>query len=166
MKDPEFANWTHEYAYIYPNGKVIDPSIETQVERMKGIGEDEGFKTKEGEGEEAQEVDNKFWKLRICGDQMIYTVPEKEPITHAVIHIENERWPGTHCVWKEGQFCNIYVGMGIKNVDECYYPTQIEKIDKDPEDVNEHSEPNPEKEPVIPEEDSDEEKKEGEGGEE
>ena len=166
MKDPEFANWAHEYAYIYPSGKVIDPLVENQVERMKGIGEDEGYKVKEGEGEEAQEVDNKFWKLKICGDQMTYVAPEKDPITHAVIHIENERWPGTHCVWKEGQFCNIYVGFGIKNVDECYYPTQIEKIDKDPEDVNEHSEPNPEKEPVIPEEDSDEEKKEGENNEE
>ena len=46
MKDPEFANWTHEYAYIYPSGKVIDPAVENQVERMKGIGEDEGYKIK------------------------------------------------------------------------------------------------------------------------
>ena len=167
MKDPEFANWTHEYAYIYPNGKIIDPSIETQVERMKGIGEDEGYKIKEGEGEEVQETDVKFWKIKIFGDQMSYVIPEKDPVTHAVIHIENERWPGTHTVWKEGQFCNIYIGFGVKNVDECYYPTQLEKIDKDPEDVNEHSEPNPEKEPVIPEPDSDEEKKEeGENNEE
>ena len=44
---------------------------------------------------------------------------------------------------------------------------QLEKVDKDPEDVNEHPEPNPEKEPVIPEPDSDEEKKEdGENNEE
>ena len=166
MKDLEAGNWTHEYAYIYPSGKVIDPAVEAQVDRMKAINEDEGYKTKDGEGEEAQEVDNKFWKLKICGDQIVYNRAEKDPVIHAVIHIENERWPGTHCVWKEGQFCNIYVGFGIKNVDECYYPTQIEKIDKDPEDVNEHSEPNPEKEPVIPEEDSDEEKKEGENNEE
>ena len=56
--------------------------------------------------------------------------------------------------------------MGVKSVDECYYPTQLQKIDKDPEDVNEHPEPNPEKEPVIPEEDSEKEKKEGENNEE
>ena len=163
MKDSEFTNWIHEYAYIYPNGKIIDPSIENQIERMKGIGEDEGYKLKEGDGEEAQEIDVKFWKIKIFGDQMSYVIPEKDPITHAIIHIENERWPGTHCVWKEGQFCNIYIGFGIKNVDECYYPTQLEKIDKDPEDVNEHPEPNPEKEPVIPEPDSDEENKKEEG---
>jgi radial spoke head protein 4A len=167
MKAPEGENWVHEHAYIFPNGKIIDPSIETQVERMKGIGEDEGYKIKEGEGEEVQETDVKFWKIKIFGDQMSYVIPEKDPVTHAVIHIENERWPGTHTVWKEGQFCNIYIGFGVKNVDECYYPTQLEKIDKDPEDVNEHSEPNPEKEPVIPEPDSDEEKKEeGENNEE
>lgn len=163
MKDPEFANWTHEYAYIYPNGKVIDPSIENQVERMKGIAEDEGYKIKEGEGDEAQEVDVKFWKIRVIGDQMTYALPEKDPVTHAVIHITNERWPGTHCVWKEGQFCNIYVGFGTKDTGESFYPTQLEKLDKDPEDVEEHPEPNPEKEPVIPEPDSDEEKKKEEG---
>ena len=52
MKDPEFVNWSHEYAYIYPNGEIIDPSIENQIERMKGIGEDEGCKVKKGKGEE------------------------------------------------------------------------------------------------------------------
>ena len=62
-------------------------------------------------------------------------------------------------IWKEGVFCNIYVGFGYKDVDECYNPTQLTKIDNDPEDVTEHNEPNPEKEPVVPEHDSDEEKK-------
>ena len=159
MKDPEFANWTHEYAYIYPSGKIIDPSVESQVERMKGIGEDEGYKIKEGEGEEAQEVDVKFWKIKVAGDQMSYVIPEKEPVIHAVIHITNERWPGTHCVWKEGVFCNIYVGFGVKDVSQCFNPTQIEKINKDPDDVEEQSEPNPAKEPVIAEPETDEEKK-------
>ena len=68
MKDPEFANWTHEYAYIYPSGKVIDPSVENQIERMKGIGEDEGYKIKEGEGEEVNEIDAKYWKVKVVGD--------------------------------------------------------------------------------------------------
>jgi hypothetical protein len=159
MKDPEFANWTHELAYIYPNGKIIDPTNENQVERMKGIGEDEGYKIKEGEGEEQNEVDVKYWKVKVVGDPMTYTIPEKEPITHAVIHITNERWPGTHCVWKEGVFCNIYVGFGYKDVGEGFYPTQLTKVDNDPQDVEEHKEPNPEKEPVVAEHDSDEEKK-------
>ena len=162
MKSPEFENWSHEYAYIFPNGKIIDPTIETQVDRMRGINEDEGYKVKEGEGDEAQEVDMKFWKIRTYGDQMVYNKASGDATVHAVIHIRNERWPGTNTVWKEGEFCNIYIGFGVKAVDECYYPTQLGKVEKDPEDVNEHPEPNPEKEPVIPEPDTDEEKKEGE----
>ena len=72
------------------------------MERMNSLGEDEGNKIKEGEGEEAQELDLKFWKVKIYGDQIIYVISEKDPITHAVIYIENERWPGTHWVLKEG----------------------------------------------------------------
>ena len=162
MKSPEFENWSHEYAYIFPNGKIIDPTIETQVDRMRGINEDEGYKVKEGEGDDVQEVDMKFWKIRTYGDQMVYNKASGDATVHAVIHIRNERWPGTNTVWKEGEFCNIYIGFGVKAVDECYYPTQLGKVEKDPEDVNEHPEPNPEKEPVIPEPDTDEEKKEGE----
>lgn len=165
MKAPEFDNWTHEQPYIYPNGKCIDPEIEGQVDRMRGINEDEGYKIKEGgenEGEEPTEVDMKFWKIKVIGDQMSYNVPDKEPVTHAVVHITNERWQGTHTVWKEGNFCNIYIGFGYKNTDQCFNPTQLDKVDKDPRDITEHPEPNPEKEPVIPEADSDDEKKEGE----
>ena len=167
MKGPELENWSHEYAYIYPNGKVIDPSIEAQVDRMRGIAEDEGYKMKEGEGEgdEVQEVDMKYWKLKVVGDQMLYTKPSGDTMSHAVIHITNSRWPGTNCVWKDGVFCNIYIGFGFKNTGESYYPTQLGVVDKDPEDTREHPEPNPEKEPVIPEDDTDEEKQEGEGEE-
>ena len=168
-KDPEFGNWTHEYPYIYPNGKIIDPTIEAQVDRMRGIGEDEGYKVKEGEGDDAQEQDLKYWKLRIIGDQIIYNVPDKDPVTQAVIHIQNTRWPGTHTVWKKGQFVNIYIGNGVKATGEGYYPTQLTKIDKDPEELTEHKEPNPEKEPEPPKPEGEEgqegeEPKEGEEG--
>lgn len=166
MKSPEFESWMHEFAYIYPNGKCIDPSIETQVDRLKGINEDEGYKIKEGEGEEAQEIDAKYWKIKIIGDQMNYALAEGEPVTHCVLLIQNSRWPGTNTVWKNGQFCNIYIGFGFKNIGESYNPTQLHPIDKDPVDTTEHKEPNPETEPVIPEPDTDEEKKEGEEGEE
>ena len=74
---------------------------------------------------------------------MTYMIIEKDPIAQAVLHIENERFPGTHFFWKEGQFCNIFVGFRVKSVDECYYPKQLEKVNKDPEDVNEHPESNP-----------------------
>ena len=63
-------------------------------------------------------------------------------------------------MWKEGKFANVYVGFGIKETDAPYSPTQLGAVDKDPEDMSEQKEPNPEKEPPKPEE-----KKEGEGEE-
>jgi len=70
------------------------------------------------------------------------------------------RWPGTLAVWKEEKFANIYVGYGTKAIDSNYYPTQLKKVDKDPNDLDEQPEPFPEKEPPKPEEN-----KEGEEGE-
>ena len=162
MKSPEVENWIHEHAYIFPNGKVIDPSIETQVDRMRGIAEDEGYKVKEGEGENINEIDMKYWKVKVVGDQMIHNRANGEPITHAVVLVRNTRWPGTLCVWKEEKFANTYVGFGIKAIDSPYTPTQFGTVDKDPNDTVEHAEPNPDKEPPPPEE----EKKEGEEGNE
>ena len=161
MKGPEGEAWVHEHAYIYPNGKVIDPTIETQVDRLKGINEDEGYKVKEGEGENAEEKDYKFWKVKVVGDTIMHNRTNGDPITHAVVIVKNQRWPGTLTVWKEEKFANIYVGFGIKAVGSSYFPTQIKKMDNDPADVEEQKEPNPEKEPV-----KEEEKKEGEEGEE
>ena len=159
MKGPEGESWVHEHAYIYPSGKVIDPSVETQVDRLKGINEDEGYKVKEGEGENVNEIDLKYWKIKVVGDQIMHNRANGDPITHAVILVKNLRWPGTLTVWKEEKFSNIYIGYGIKAIGENYYPTQLIKIDKDPIDLEEQKEPFPEKEPPKPEE-----KKEGEEG--
>ena len=160
MKGPEGEGWVHEHAYIYPSGKVIDPSVETQVDRLKGINEDEGYKVKEGEGENVKEIDLKYWKIKVVGDQIMHNRANGDPVTHAVILVKNTRWPGTLTVWKEEKFANIYVGYGIKAIGENYYPTQLMKVDKDPADLEEQKEPFPEKEPPKPEE-----KKEGEEGE-
>ena len=158
MKAPECENWVHEHAYIFPNGKVIDPSVEAQVDRLKSISEDEGYKIKEGEGENINEIDVKYWKVKVVGDNMMHNRANGDPITHAIVLVKNTRWPGTLTVWKEEKFCNIYVGFGIKAIDSNYFPTQIDKMDKDPNDLEEQKEPFPEKEPPKPEE-----KKEGEG---
>lgn len=161
MKSIDGDAWVHEHAYILPNGKVIDPNVtEGTVDRMRTINEDEGYKVKEGEGENINEIDLKYWKVKIVGDQMVHNRPNGDPIVHAVVLIKNTRWPGTLCVWKEGVFANIYVGFGYKAVGYPYYPTQLGKIDKDPNDTKEQKEPFPEHEPKKPEE----EKKEGEEG--
>lgn len=88
--------WIHEHPYIYPNGKVIDPSQEAQVERMKKITEDEGFQKLDKEGN-PEEV--KYWKVKSVGDQMQYT-KESGAQTYATILITNTRWPGSNCIWR------------------------------------------------------------------
>lgn len=35
--------WVHEHAYIFPNGKIIDPVNENQIERNKTVASDEGI---------------------------------------------------------------------------------------------------------------------------
>ena len=165
MKGPEGESWVHEHAYIYPSGKVIDPSVEAQVDRLKGINEDEGYKVKEGEGENVNEIDLKYWKVKVVGDQIMHNRANGDPITHAVVLVKNLRWPGTLTVWKEEKFANIYVGYGIKSIGENYYPTQLMKVNKDPADLEEQKEPFPEKEPSKPEEKKEEGEEGGEGEE-
>lgn len=168
LKNPESDAWVHEFAYIYPNGKIINENQETEpIERLKAINADSGYTIKEDapEGEEANMIDMRFWKYKVIGDQIVYPSKEDSSVmtSHAVILIQNERWPGTNCVVKGNKFFNCYVGFAYKKVDESYYPTQLNTIDKDPDDTKEKPEPNPAKEPIIPESDTDEEKQEGEG---
>ena len=81
MKAPEGEGWVHEHAYIYPSGKVIDPTVEAQVDRLKGINEDEGYKVKEGEGDNVNEIDLKYWKIKVVGDQIMHNRANGDPLT-------------------------------------------------------------------------------------
>jgi hypothetical protein len=87
--------WVHEYAYIYPNGKIIDPSIQEQVERMKKIS-DEVYQKMDKEG---NPIDIKFWRVKVIGDQMQYTKDNNTSV-YATVVLTNTRWPGSTCVWK------------------------------------------------------------------
>lgn len=93
--------WTHEYAYIYPNGKIVVdtsalPENVPAVDRLRKIAEDEGFKRKGPD--DAEEV-IKYWKIKVIGDQMQYQ-KEGNNVTYATILINNTRWPGSATVWK------------------------------------------------------------------
>ena len=66
------------------------------VDRLRKIGEDEGFKRKGPD--DAEEV-IKYWKIKVIGDQMQYQ-KEGNNVTYATILINNTRWPGSATVWK------------------------------------------------------------------
>jgi hypothetical protein len=87
--------WVHEYAYIFPNGRIIDPSQENQVPRMQAIASDTGEK------EPGKEEEIKYWKFRTIGDNMQYTLPGGAgTTTYSTLLIKNTRWVGHSCVLK------------------------------------------------------------------
>jgi hypothetical protein len=102
--------WAHEYAYIYPNGKVVVdtstlPENVPAVDRLRKIAEDEGFKRKDKD--ENEEI-VKYWKIKVIGDQMQYQ-KEGNNVTYATILINNTRWPGSSTVWKVIIFIFIFI---------------------------------------------------------
>jgi hypothetical protein len=82
--------WVHEYAYIFPNGKIIDSTQDTPIARLQSISQDEPISENE-----------KYWKFRVIGDQMQYNLPTGNGnTTYASVLIKNVKWPGFSCVWK------------------------------------------------------------------
>ena len=87
--------WVHEYAYIFPNGKIIDSSQE-QVDMLKKIS-DEVFTKNDKEG---NPIDVKWWKTKVVGDQMLYNKENGNGVSYAAVILNNTRWPGSTTAWK------------------------------------------------------------------
>jgi hypothetical protein len=87
--------WVHEYAYVFPNEKIIDPSQE-QVDMLKRIS-DEVYSKNDKEG---NSIDVKWWRIKVVGDQMQYNRENGNTACYAAVVLNNSRWPGTTTVWK------------------------------------------------------------------
>lgn len=77
------------------------------------------------------------------------------------------RWPGATTVAKNGKYCTIYVGDGIKRGDTSFNPTEPPEVQSDPVDQIEQPEPTPlvaPEEPAEPDTDKEAEPAEGEEG--
>ena len=73
------------------------------------------------------------------------------------------RWPGATTVAKNGKYCSIYVGDGIKRGDTSFNPTEPPEVQSDPVDQIEQPEPTPlvaPEEPAEPDTDREEAPKE------
>jgi len=55
-------------------------------------------------------------------------------------------------VSKSGNFCNIYVGDGLKRGGQSYSPIETPEVQSDPSDQIENLEPTPQIEPEEPDE--------------
>ena len=68
------------------------------------------------------------------------------------------RWPGAVTVYKNGVYCNLYVGNLIKRGDHCFNPTEPPEANADPAEGVEEPEPQgKEPEEAKPEEEKPEE---------
>ena len=73
------------------------------------------------------------WTVKTIGDTQTFNKPGGEgTITYAINLIKSNRWPGHYTVAKNGQYCTIYVGDGIKKGDALFNPTEPPLIMKDP----------------------------------
>ena len=71
---------------------------------------------------------------KVCGDIQSYTGKGDEPVSYAVNVIRSLRWPGAVTVSKGGQYCNIYVGDGLKKGDMSFNPIEPPMVMEDPAD--------------------------------
>ena len=91
------------------------------------------------------------------------TIGGNGTVSYSTIVIKNLIWNGSICAYKNGEFINLYIGDGSRLKGTLYYPLNVNEIEKEAEEQIEHSEPNPDKEPVIEEpkkDDEDNEEKE------
>ena len=76
-------------------------------ERLKSIAEDVPFPGVKSS-----------WMSKVCGDTQQYKkAGGEDTVSYAVNVIKCLRWPGAVTVSKGGQYCNIYIGDGMKRGD-------------------------------------------------
>lgn len=61
--------------------------------------------------------------------------------------IKSLRWPGAVTVARCGEYCNIYVGDGVKRGGTSYNPCEPPEVQSDPAEGEEEPEPTPLHEP-------------------
>lgn len=64
--------------------------------------------------------------------------------------IRSLKWPGAVTVQKNGEYCSIYVGDGVKRGDSSFNPTEPPEVMMDPSDQIENPEPTPLEAPEEP----------------
>jgi len=105
MSEEEAEEWKAKQA-------EADPA----VDRFKPLNEDVPVKSLEV-----------AWLSKACGDTQQYNKGEGT-ITYAVNVIRSLRWPGAVSVAKNGKYCSIYVGDGMKRGDNAFNPIETPDV--------------------------------------
>ena len=71
---------------------------------------------------------------------------------NGVVVVRSLQWPGAFNFYYQGRYEHIYVGSGHKYEEQSYFPVHPPKVNADPDEYPQCSEPNPDKEPVVEQE--------------
>lgn len=164
----EQAAWVHAREHILLNGRTSYPEVDEAdeelarqveaareadppIEKLRGIASDEPV----NEGESAG------WTVMQKGDVAQYAFDGSHK-SYAVSVVRSNRWPGAFAVAQGTKYCNIYVGYGLRDVGDPFYPLAPGEVQAEPQDEGEEAdEPNPAEE-VVSDQESEDEQQEGE----
>ncbi|CAI2368089.1 unnamed protein product [Moneuplotes crassus] len=159
------SNWSHYPKGILQNCRTqhMDPEPEEDDERdpediLKEIEAKDPYDARLKFISEDNEIEHGFpaWNIRLHGDKERQKTIRGKTEHNGTVVLKSNRWPGSVTVWKGVNWHQIYVGNGHKYEMKNYFPTHPPYIPVDPEDIEEHPEPNPQEVEAPP-------AKEGEG---
>lgn len=146
------ANWSHYPKGILQNCRTghMEPEPEEDDERdpediLKEIEAKDPYDARLKLIVEDNEVESGVpaWNLRLHGDSERQATLRGKTEHNGVVVLKSNRWPGSVTVWKGESWHQIYVGNGHKYEPKHYFPVHPPFIPVDPEDLEEHPEPNP-----------------------
>ena len=156
--------WSHQHLMIKKSGRCKNPPVPGAEEGGDGGEEDpadtaEMFRALNEDQPIMEGVD--AWTSRVCGDIQPYKAKDGDAAnSYAVNVLRSLRWPGAVTVAKNGFYCSMYVGDGLKKGDTSFNPTEPPEVQSDPVGQGEMPEPTPLTAPEDPpEEDTDAENK-------
>ena len=179
FKQPEtedqgkLENWLHFPKAILLNNRTghLEPEVPEGVEAepadlLKEILKKDPYvpRLKPVSADEGVDGHDKAWTVNLHGiktrSSMHGKLGKKDSKHYGVVVLRSLRWPGAVTCWKGIKQYQIYVGDGLKNEEQSFYPVFPPEIPEDPEDQECHDEPNPKDAPQTAEEPKEED---GEG---
>lgn len=143
--------WIHSRDNILPNGLTEYPEVDENtdekiklqieqeressppVEKLRGIAQDNPVEEGASGG----------WSVAQKGDTSSYAF-EGSAKSYAVSVVRSNRWPGAFTVAQGVKYCNIYVGYGLRDKGDPFFPLAPGPVQREPgDDVDEQDEPNP-----------------------
>ena len=142
----DMKNWVHSIKSILKCNRVSH----MEQEGDEGEGESEEVKKDPAEPRLKPILDDvspagedSAWILRLVGDQTRTPGIKGKSYHYGVVVVRSTVWIGAVTCWKNDKFLQIYVGDGLKNESNTYYPVYPPSIPDDPEDLVEMPEPTP-----------------------